>query len=661
MYGKCIEGKARYALNQIIVKDDYRYLVDKATKKIVKRLRSYGVFIGEEHERLIRELCSVVINQWRDENSIVVHPGVCGFGKTTAIIELVKILVEAFPEMGIVIAVERIADMLRMETELDGRAIPYFSFHADLCLQRLSKYDPRACRECPHFCRKKQARKEHEDYQVLIVSHERLRMRALYGEDFGELEYFVDKNGNKRKRSLMLIDEKPQITMNQCLSRKDLGKLREFLIKIDPESPLYSEAKLLEGYVHGINLKVSELKDDYIIADPIDASFQLSDEMKGYFFQAYEGEDFAVLGLLVSFIRKGGVVQYTSYRKNQHIPEMIFTADILDPDFDMKIVIFDATATVDRDYQGKRYLIMDTPQIRDFSNLTINEQKNINLSRTKLLSNEKPIDPRALLNDVLIDFSGEMLLLTYKDRVGEFCAILDEWQDNNFNCNVNYYGNIKGDNQYANAERVLLYGLNHKPDAYYAAKALSHGIRTEFGTYPFTKIDGRVYRDERLQEIFESEMAADLIQCIMRTKLRKHTKEPVEVYCFIQSNRLMHVLQEYFDGCTTQDWHPLTFCLKHQNNNTKKGQRITELIACLEEIFTTAEIGTCIDKQEIEDELSKRIRKSMGKNTLGTDLKNDLVRIVLNRLGVKVNHRNLTKIERDWSHDKDNTNQKQVC
>ena len=657
MYGKGIEGKTRYALNQIIVKDDYRYLVNKATGKIVERLRSYGVFVGEEHERLIRELCSVVTNQWREENRIVVHPGVCGFGKTTAIIELVKILADAFPEMGIVIAVERVADMLRMENELDGRAIPYFSFHADLCLQRLSKYDPRACRECPHFCRKKQARKEHEDYQVLIISHERLRMRALYGEDLGELAYFVDRNGNKRKRSLMLIDEKPQITMNQCLSRNDLSKLREFLIKVDPESPLYSEAKLLEGYIHHINLKVSELNDDYIIADPIDASFQLSDEMKGYFFQAYEGEDFAVLGLLVSFICKGGIVQFTSYRKNQPIPEKIFTADILHPDFDMKIVIFDATATVDRDYQGKRYLILDAPQIRDFSNLTINEHRNINLSRTKLLSNEKPIDPRALLTDVLTDFSGEMLLLTYKDRVGEFRAILDEWQDNNFNCNVNYYGNIKGDNQYANAERVLLYGLNHKADAYYAAKALSHGIRTEFGTYPFTKIDGRVYQDERLQEIFESEMAADLIQCIMRTKLRKHTKEPVEVYCFIQSNRLMCVLQEYFCGCLTQDWHPFAFCVKHQNNNTRNGQRISELLAYLEKKFGTAEIGTSVEKQVIQRELTT----CNGKNTLGTDLKNDLVRIALKRLGVYVGHHKLIKNERGWSHDKDNTNQKQVC
>lgn len=163
MNEKCTDiiCKKMFTVEQIIKSDHYKDLVDKARQNIVKRLRSRDVFVGKMQEHLIRDLCRVVINRWKDENYIVVHPGECGFGKTTAMIEIVKVIADASPEVGIVIAVERISDMKRMEQELEERAISFFSFYADSCLQGLPEYNRHACSECKYFCEKKRARKEH--------------------------------------------------------------------------------------------------------------------------------------------------------------------------------------------------------------------------------------------------------------------------------------------------------------------------------------------------------------------------------------------------------------------------------------------------------------------------------------------------------------------
>ncbi|RXE57719.1 hypothetical protein [Acetivibrio mesophilus] len=507
----------KYVLDQIIESDRYKEdLVCKATQNIMKRLQMRSILVGDKHKQLIGDLCRVVINPWKDERSIVVHPGECGFGKTTAIIEIVKVITDASPEVGIVIAVERISDMKRMELELNGRAISFFSFYADSCLQRLPEYNRHVCSECKYFCEKKRARKEHSKYQVLLITHEQLLIRSLYGENLGELAYFVDGNGVKQKRTLMLIDEKPQICLNQKLSENELYMLRQFLIKIGPESSLYGEARQIERYLYEANFAVGDLKDDYKIIDSLDPSYQLSDEMKRYYFQTYDGEDFAVLGLMTSFIRRGGVVQYKEFSSRWHGSGKIFTSDILHPDFNMKTVIFDATAEIDLDYQDERYRILDIPRIRSFSNLAFYNCPDANLSRSKLASKKKIIDPETLISDIISDNHGEMFILTYKDQEERFQTILGNRRLNeDIKFNVDHYGNIKGKHQYDNANQILLYGLNHKSDVYYVAKALSHGIRVDFVKASPTKQDGRVYQHQGLQAIFESEMATDLIQGIM--------------------------------------------------------------------------------------------------------------------------------------------------
>lgn len=656
MNGKytAIKWNKKFKVEQIIESDQQMDLVYKAAENIMNCLRSRNVFVGKMHEHLINDLCRVVINRWKDEHCIVVHPGECGFGKTTAMIEIVKVIADTSPEVGIVIAVERISDMKRMEKELEGRAISFFSFYAESCLQGLPEYNRHACSECKYFCEKKRARKEHSKYQVLLVSHEHLLIRALYGENLGELAYFMDGNGVRQKRSLMLIDEKPTIYLNQNMSEKELYTLRQFLIKIGPESPLYREARQIERYLYEANFTVGDLKDDYKIIDSFDPAFQLSDEMKKYYFQTYDGDDFAVLGLLASFIRLGGVVQYKEFSSKWHGPGKIFTADILHPDFDMKTVIFDATAGIDLDYQDERYRILDVPRIRSFSNLAFYNCPDVNLSRSKLASKKKIIDPETLINDIVMDNHGEMLVLTYKGQEERFHTILENQRFNtDLNFYVDHYGNIKGKYQYDKADQILLYGLNHKSDVYYVAKALSHGIQVDFVKVLPTKQEGRVYQHQELQAIFESEIATDLIQGIMRTKLRRNTMEPVKVYSFIQYRQVMTILQEYFSDCTKSEWYPLTFCLKYMMNGTIKEKRLCELAVYLERTFQIAEIGTRIPKKQINQALNYK-----DQDTLGADLKNEFVLSVLKRLGVSVGHQKLIKNERGWLYD---TNQKKVC
>lgn len=646
-----MKKKPRHTVGQIIKGDEYRDLVDKATKQIVQRLSSFDVTVSDEHEELIRELCSLTMNPWKSEKNIAVFPGECGFGKSTAIVEIVKILAEAFPSMGIIIVAERIETMSRMANDLGEIAIAYFEFSAEACLQGMQEYDRQKCRSCDMYCAKKRAKKEHAAHQVLIIANERLERRQVNGADLGELSWFVDKNGIKTRRSLMLIDEKPQISLIKEINENNLNELQISLLNIGFGSKSFKEARRIEEILIGMKRSINELTERLVTMDAIDPSFQLSEELKTNYSYSFEGDRGDILGLFASFVRAGGVVQKRSNKGRRRPTWRMLTAGTLYPHFGMKTIIFDATASIDLDYLNERYLLLDTPSIRNFSNLTLKNCKAVNLSKTELSKKDMSGTTKILFEEILGGYSGEMLLLTYKNQVDLFSSMAERTKDSEAVCYINYYGNVKGRNDNANADSAMLFGINHKSDAYYVAKALSHGIRVAVDTKS-SEADGRMYRDKRLQAVFENDMTADLIQSIMRTRLRRQGMEPVTIYCFIKHRGILEGLQNYFHDCRVEAWNPFGFCMAY-NSDKAQGRRISELIKYLKLVFGAAEIGTSIKKELIKKEISSKIEKNMGRDALGIDLKDSLVCKTLRHCGVTVKRHVLVKTERGLAYDTD--------
>lgn len=144
----------------------------------------------------------------------------------------------------------------------------------------------------------------------------------------------------------------------------------------------------------------------------------------------------------------------------------------------------------------------------------------------------------------------------------------------------------------------------------------------------------------------------DMSFLFVYTKLRKNTMEPVKVYSFIQYQRVMLILQEYFRECAKTEWYPLSFCMKYMDNRTEKGQRISKLVEYLGSNLKSLQSGERIPKMQLKQDLQYK-----RQSTLGDDLKNGFVVSVLTCFGVDIVHHYLIKNERGWS---DGTNQKKV-
>jgi hypothetical protein len=82
------------------------------------------------------------------------------------------------------------------------------------------------------------------------------------------------------------------------------------------------------------------------------------------------------------------------------------------------------------------------------------------------------------------------------------------------------------------------------------------------------------------------------------------------------------------------------------HNDTERDQRILALIQFVLSYFQHMPAGRGISKKQLKDAL-----KYKDQDTLGADLKNEFVRNILEKFGIKVEYHKLTKTEGGWSDE----------
>lgn len=184
-----------------------------------------------------------------------------------------------------------------------------------------------------------------------------------------------------------------------------------------------------------------------------------------------------------------------------------------------KVYVFDGTADISPEYKLDFVKMIDCSEFkRDLSRLTINIV-DVNTSKNRMSrSDEKTLN----LTKMLIEYIKTLpqnndVVFTYKTIAKRF--------ENHFG-HVNYFGNIKGTNQYRDARNIVQIGLNRMPDLIYMLYA--NTIR--FFNDKDKSIINRIYDRETIDKLMYKQILSDIEQNIFRSKIRNIDNEDSIVY-----------------------------------------------------------------------------------------------------------------------------------
>lgn len=200
-----------------------------------------------------------------------------------------------------------------------------------------------------------------------------------------------------------------------------------------------------------------------------------------------------------------------------------------------KVYILDGTADISPEYKLKKINIIDCSEFkRDLSKLTINIV-DVNTSKERLT---KAGSKTENLIKTLIAYIHSLPLNI--DTVFIYKAISSKFV-NEFK-NINWFGNIKGTNQYRNINHICQVGLNRYSDLTYVLYANAIGQFNDENK----ELINRIYDLETIDNIRCNLILADLEQNIYRSKIRNTNNKEKCVYTLICNfNEQNNLIEDY--------------------------------------------------------------------------------------------------------------------
>lgn len=189
---------------------------------------------------------------------------------------------------------------------------------------------------------------------------------------------------------------------------------------------------------------------------------------------------------------------------------------------DAKVYVLDGTADISPEYQLNCVNMPDCSCFnRDLSNLIINIV-DVNTSKDKLtIKVEKTQNLiQTIINYIKAQPQNINTVFTYKAIANKFANDFD---------NVNWFGNIKGSNQYREINNICQVGLNRYSDLIYMLYANSINSYND-GNANFNK---RIYDKETIDDIRCRLILADFEQNLFRCKIRNTDNSEICTYTLI--------------------------------------------------------------------------------------------------------------------------------
>lgn len=524
-------------------------------QRIVKVFEKRGQILSDTHKEAILSITKTVMSPIYNDKPIVI-PAVPGLGKTTFIIEFLKHMQDSDPYYGAVVVVERQETMDELSKEFGERfifgiqnqyevyqpsAYPMLGYHKDDCKWGYPKYKPSQCKTCPIGmleCRVKYNFMKQQYSPIVLISHSRL-FQMSDKNDLLEALRFWNFNGERRKRKVLLIDEKPQMADNVSTTSTTWDQL------------LSDATEYLPDHAEEVNQAIEIIRNQYSYPDKykrielLDSDFNWSRAFKEDWHENYLGDHPDYPELLKTIITEGGY-----YSASDHSITTTHYSNTYWQDY--STFVFDGTADMDPEYRPDKFYFLDVEPLKRYDNLHFHFCMDQNLSLG--FYKENPEFVGRFSKDIdRIAQTGKTYLVCYKRAEEEYLELFQY----NDNVMIEHYGNTKGANHLIECTNIVCTGILHKGEGYYLSKTVtltSNDVNPTVTTYDRV----RRFDEEGVEAVKLFETVTELIQEIFRTQLRNHSsKEDIHVYLSTRDTMIINLLKDYFVGCdVSRDWMP---------------------------------------------------------------------------------------------------------
>lgn len=551
----------------------------------------------EEQLYFAKETAKVVFGKAKD-NKISIIPAPCGFGKSTIKLELIKEIIKLYEDTkadfknGVVIVGDRLTDLRELISVLKNEGLEKYvymleSWNTDICMDKdIKEAKPKMCFNCYNFnkCKIGQQQNEQKNYPILLMTNARLKEcgKSIKG-------YSKYNNGD---RTLLLIDERPEILDTIKVDVKLLSEIKTYIDNLDYKN-IEDKTKLLNYWnriIEEIERKMQSLRGKYkryVLSNRNNIDVVTEEFMelwKAYMKKDYERE----LKHIIKVLTEGGFYVCES---NKEFISTIGKRDLntLLESFNKKI-IFDGSALYDPLYLSMykeneeesdvRYLYIKNS--RTYENLYINAFNEHKVSKTRF-KDIKYLDTALanFINNKESEGFGHDYVVTYKEQAKKIAAKIKSKKvimpKDKVECY--YFGNTKGSNDMEKCNRMFQLGWETMPDYEYVIQWLScrgnfdklldicvKKEKAEKYSDLFIKKDrssitfrNEIYSSglkdftfglEAINEFQWLDIVSKFYQEIHRTRLRDYNyEEDIEVYLFGQRKIIFDLIRGLFPKC----------------------------------------------------------------------------------------------------------------
>ncbi|MDR3585272.1 MAG: hypothetical protein P4L59_08115 [Desulfosporosinus sp.] len=585
--------KSVYTANEIVdITPELESIATDVTNSFIETFESRG---GATNEQInfANETAKIVFGDLK-ENIISVIPAPCGFGKSSITLELLQKIIDLHIKKittdGIIIVTDRLESLRDTEKELDKLGLGGYTYvlegwNQEICInKKIKQGDAKVCApaNCNFYmqCKISKQQKEQEKFPILLITNARLRECGDTLKRYAKWE--------QGDRTILLIDERPEVLDVVKVSKELLNKISTILSKLDYETT--EEKTVLENKFKEIceliNNKMQKLRNNYkrfivsnvnndIICKNDTEFMELWDKYMRY-------NNRRELDHIHTVLTVGGFYVYQS--KIEFICT-IGSRDLKEMYCDtFKTIIFDGTALYDPQYLGMydkgsiKYLDIENSRIYD--NLTINVYSKHKLTQTTFREKNHLVGACAsfINNKMRIGFVKQAYVVTYQKRANELLPLLKHTGaiPTPNDSETYYFGNTKGNNSMQNCTRMFMLGWNTMPDFEYVIQWLSFCVKWDKAIRLCSDLEKAVTMSEQLEVKDRSQtvsggdqygtryksyefgyenlnqykyfaMVTDFYQEVHRTKLRNYScKDNIEVHIFAVKSIICKMIKQLF-------------------------------------------------------------------------------------------------------------------
>jgi hypothetical protein len=579
-YDLDIESQLRSIKEQLISVKDLPHLqlnrleqelVNRIAFKVIDKFDSFGQQINDKHKQYVHDIVQIMLKANKEKPYLI--PLDMGGGKSTIIKIFLQEMFLRNLEFGALVAVERKEDAKLYANEINksvGTKIAYamYGFDENECLLNVKEgndFDHCIARKtynCPHMerCRYWQQSEKQKEYPIAIITLQRmLQDSGKLHEKYG---HFVvsEETKEKKKRELLLIDEKYKTTFVSELNKKGFKKFTEKILsdlhwESNGENELYNEFKKAIEKIEPLYNTVTIGRD---IFEPIDKTFCFSDDLKDFFKRYdYTEKVYKIPTIIESIILNGG------FREVKKKGKITLTTSYYHKykDFaNFKTIIFDGTADIDLEYIHEEHHVFDFEPLRTYDGLTIYKCNLVSGSKTSMKDEDKLKafceEVKSIANE---NPSEKIFIPVFKQNESDVKQHLKLYIESE-QILVAHYGETRGSNKFKDCSIVILGGILHKGEHHYIgkAKALFEQMDIELNDITCSNYDKvRRFNHFDIEQVKILDMLVDYSQELKRSSQRDNSRNvDGKIYIFHNDKILLKMIGRKFPNSQFEEWTP---------------------------------------------------------------------------------------------------------